>query len=94
MKGASMKREYNLKKMKMRRGPVLDAKKTKVQKTLRFDMDVLSWFFIEGERRGLGYQTLINLVLREYMQAGGTVLSEARVRDVVREEIKKSKKAS
>ena len=33
--------------------------------TIRVDSDVLHWF----KDRGLGYQTQINALLREYMQA-------------------------
>ncbi len=89
-----MKKEYDLKKMKMRRGPVIDAKTTKVQKTFRIDYEIFVWLIEEGDRRGIGYQTLLNMLLRERMQAGDSVLTESRVRQVVRDEIKKSKKAS
>ncbi len=37
----------------------------KAQVTLRIDSDVLSWF----KRRGPGYQTRINALLRAYMEA-------------------------
>jgi len=37
----------------------------KVQLTLRLDQDVLDWF----RRRGRGYQTHINALLRAYMEA-------------------------
>lgn len=37
----------------------------KKQVTLRIDEDVLDWF----RRRGRGYQTQINALLREYMKA-------------------------
>jgi uncharacterized protein (DUF4415 family) len=88
-----MKKEYDLKKMKMRRGPVLDPKNTKVQKTFRIDYEIFVWLYEEGNRRGIGYQTLLNMLLRERMQMGESILTESRVREVVREEIKKIKKA-
>ena len=37
----------------------------KVQKTVRLDLDVLSWLMREGERRGIPYQTLLNSLLKE-----------------------------
>ena len=87
-----MKKEYNLKKMKLhKRGPLLDEKNTKVQKTLRLDLDLIDWLIKEGDKRGIGYQTLINSVLREYMLAGGSVMTEEKIRAVVRDEIKKGR---
>jgi uncharacterized protein (DUF4415 family) len=47
----------------VRRGMKPFARKQQI--TLRIDEDVLEWF----KRRGAGYQTHINELLREYMKA-------------------------
>lgn len=90
-----MKKEYNLKKMKIyKRGPLIDPKATKVQKTVRLDYEVVRWLLLEGDKRGLGYQTLLNMILRERMSAETSFITEEKVRAIIRDEIKKSKKAS
>jgi uncharacterized protein (DUF4415 family) len=43
----------------------LPATKSKTQVTLRIDSDVLEWFKSHGQ----GYQTQINQLLRDYMEA-------------------------
>lgn len=84
-----MKKEYDLKKLKVKhRGPL--PKDTKVQKTVRLDLNVLNWLIKEGEIRGIPYQTLINATLKEAMnrhQAPDT--SDERVRKIVKEELEK-----
>ena len=63
-----MKKEYDFSKMKkVGKGPVLDPKATKVQIGLRVDADVLAWLMIEAEKRGIGYQTCISILLKEAM---------------------------
>lgn len=45
-----MKKEYDFKKMKLRRCGILAAPDAKVMKTFRMDLDILSWLQKEGER--------------------------------------------
>ena len=47
----------------------------KVQKTIRLDADVLLWIDEEAEKKGIGYQTHLNALLRELMLNGKTVES-------------------
>ena len=52
-----MGRRYDLKRMTVKhRGPLVKPT-AKVQKTIRLDLDVLSWLVEEAHRRGLPYQT-------------------------------------
>lgn len=76
-----MKTEFNFKKGK--RGAVV-AKDAKVMKSIRIDLDVLTWLQVEGERRGIPYQTLINSLLKEAM--GG---QEEKIRKIVQDELAK-----
>ncbi len=63
-----MKKEYDFSKMKkVGKGPVLDPKATKVQIGIRVDADVLSWLMAEAEKRGVGYQTYLGILLKEVM---------------------------
>lgn len=63
-----MKKEYNFSKMKkIGKGPILDPKATKVQIGLRVDADVLTWLMTEAEKRGVGYQTYLGILLKEAM---------------------------
>jgi uncharacterized protein (DUF4415 family) len=50
----------------------------KIQKTVRFDADVIQFFMEMAEREGIPYQTLINLTLRKFALEGGEILIEAR----------------
>jgi uncharacterized protein (DUF4415 family) len=61
-----MKKEYNLSKAKVHKGPILPAGK-KMQKTIRLDEDVLDWLMKEGAKRGIPYQTLLNSILKNAM---------------------------
>lgn len=64
-----MKKEYDLKKLKkVGRGPVANPKTTKVQTSIRLDGDLMSWAQSEAGGLGLGYQTFINMKLREVME--------------------------
>jgi predicted DNA binding CopG/RHH family protein len=58
-----MKAEYDLSKMKSRRNPY--AKRLKKQITLRLDPDVIEYFKRKSEKKGIPYQTLINLYLQD-----------------------------
>ena len=84
-----MKKEYDLKRLKkVKTGAVVSAS-AKVAKTIRLDMDVVSWLVTEADKRGVKYQTLINSLLREAMQTDGVVLTVEQVREIVREELEK-----
>ena len=64
-----MKKQYDLSRMKkIGRGPVASPKTTKVQTSIRLDGDVMSWAQSEAHGLGLGYQTFINMRLRELME--------------------------
>ena len=58
-----MKAEYNLTKMKSRKNPY--ARRLKKQITLRLDPDVIEYFKEKAEKKGIPYQTLINLYLQD-----------------------------
>ncbi|PWU21526.1 MAG: hypothetical protein C5B49_02530 [Bdellovibrio sp.] len=63
-----MKKEYDLKKLKKRPGPIKvypEAAKTAI--TIRLDAIVVSELKTEAHRMGLPYQTLINSVLHRFV---------------------------
>jgi hypothetical protein len=85
-----MKKEYDLRKMKVKRRGSLVAKTAKVLKTVRLDAEVLRWLCQEADERGIGYQTLLNMFLRERMKAKrGRLRSE--IRAIVREELRRAR---
>jgi uncharacterized protein (DUF4415 family) len=89
-----MKKQYDLKRMTVKhRGPLVKPT-AKVQKTIRLDLDVLSWLVEEAHRRGLPYQTLINSTLKEAMVRSRTASTDSDlhrlIRSVVRAELKKA----
>ena len=57
-----MRKEYDLKKMKLRPNPYL--KKLKKSVTIRLDGDVVEYFKTLSEQTGTPYQTLMNDFLR------------------------------
>ena len=64
-----MKKEYDLKKLKkVGRGPVGNPKTTKVQTSIRLDGDLMTWAQTEASGLGVGYQTFLNMKLREVME--------------------------
>jgi Arc/MetJ-type ribon-helix-helix transcriptional regulator len=67
-----------------RRGAAALAAKARI--TIRLDEDVLAWFRSQVGGGGVGYQTLINRALREYIAADREPL-EATLRRVIREEL-------
>ena len=84
-----MLKEYDFSKGK--RGPVLPQKgKTRI--TIFIDTDILEWFRDEAERAGRGYQTEINLALRNYIRQDKRSIQEI-IREAVQEELKVLKKA-
>lgn len=65
-----MKKEYNFKKLKkVGRGPVADIKATKVQTSIRLDGDIMIWAQEQAHHLGVGYQTFLNMKLRESMDS-------------------------
>jgi uncharacterized protein (DUF4415 family) len=83
-----MKKEYDFSKGV--RGKFY--KPNKVQKTLRIDSDVLDFFKIQADKKKVGYQTLINQILRESMEhpSGLIDVKELRkeLRSVIRTEMR------
>jgi uncharacterized protein (DUF4415 family) len=61
----------------------LRAGKTRI--TIMLDHDVLESFRRSADERGISYQTLINLALREYL--GRRPLDEEALRRILREEL-------
>ncbi|MCC6806715.1 MAG: BrnA antitoxin family protein [Deltaproteobacteria bacterium] len=84
-----MKKEYDLKRMKVKRRGAVLSKKAKVLKTIRLDAEVLTWLNAEAEKRGIGYQTLLNMLLRERMSSSPRALRD-EIRDIVREEMQRA----
>ncbi|MCX7545625.1 BrnA antitoxin family protein [Marinicella gelatinilytica] len=58
-----MKNEYDLRKMKSRINPY--ASKLKKPVTMRISEDVIAYFKDMAEEKGIPYQSLINLYLRD-----------------------------
>ncbi len=63
-----MKKEYDFSKGKVRRGPIVNPKTAKVQTSIRLDYEVMEWAQQEAEKLGLGYQTFLNMKMREAME--------------------------
>ena len=81
----SMKNEFKFKGAK--RGARLDPQSTKIAVTSRLDPDVLSWLREQAEKKGIPYQTLMNSILKEAMQAPRD--SDEHIRKIVRDEMNK-----
>ena len=63
-----MRKEYELKKLKRRKGPVkVDKEAAKVPISIRLDGSVLAALKTEAERLGLPYQTHIGSILHRYI---------------------------
>jgi uncharacterized protein (DUF4415 family) len=84
-----MKKEYDLKKLKRAKTGEVVKKDAKVIKTIRLDVDLIGWLINEADRRGVKYQALINSLLRQAMQGGGMILTDEKVREIVRDELRK-----
>jgi len=86
-----MKDEYDFSKAKrvgrITQEPPLDPGKVKI--TIRIDEDVLDRFFEMADEHGgkIGYQTLINSALREYLE-GKSPKFEETLRRIIREELR------
>ena len=59
----TMRKEYDLSKMKSRKNPY--AKRLKKQITIRLDPDTIEYFKELSRETGLPYQNLINLYLKD-----------------------------
>lgn len=87
-----MKKEYNLRKMKvLKKGPVIDAKQAKVMISLRLDGDILNWLVKASDERRVPYQTLINSYLKEAMDRHGKD-GQGELRKLIQEEVHKISK--
>ena len=62
-----MRKEYDFEKMKGKKNPY--AKHLKKQVTIRMGVDVIDYFKKQAEETGIPYQNLINLYLRDCVQA-------------------------
>ena len=71
-----MKKEYDLGKMKSRRNPY--AKRLKRQITLRLDPEVIEYFKGLAAKKGMPYQSLINLYLQDCAAKGRELKMEWR----------------
>jgi hypothetical protein len=70
------------------KGPIIKVAEGKEKISIRLDQDILAWFRARVNTAGGGnYQTLINAVLREYIQGQSPQL-ENTLRRVIREELK------
>jgi BrnA antitoxin of type II toxin-antitoxin system len=79
-----MKDEYDFRQGK--RGAVLPQHgKTRI--TIYIDDEVLEAFRQRAEQQGMGYQTMMNQALREYLALSPPPLDEATLRRVLREEL-------
>jgi len=83
-----MRKEYDFSKGK--RGAVVPALPGKTRITIRLDSDLLEWFKQQVNAAGGGnYQTLINSILRDYVEGEKEQLEET-LRRVIREELKRA----
>ncbi len=80
-----MKNEYDFSKGK--KGALISSKgKTRI--TIYIDTAILEEFRAQAEEKGLGYQTLINQALREYLSKKDEVpVSEKQLRRILQEEM-------
>lgn len=62
-----MRTEYDFEKMKRRKNPY--AKRLKQQVTIRMGVDIIEYFKKLADETGIPYQNLINLYLRDCVQA-------------------------
>ncbi|MEB3122313.1 MAG: BrnA antitoxin family protein [Snowella sp.] len=80
-----MRQEYDFSKGK--RGAIIPSQgKTRI--TMYLDNEILDRFREQAEAAGIGYQTLINQVLKEHIQRDSEVsLTEGDLRRIFREEL-------
>lgn len=82
-----MKEEYDFSKGK--RGPVVKQPgKTRI--TIYLDNDIIEKFRERSDAAGYGYQTMINEALKEYLNKKEKTVTEASIRQVIREELERA----
>ena len=81
-----MTKEYDFSSGK--RGQIIQ-QQGKSRITIYLDNDVLEEFRERADAEGHGYQTMINLALREYLNKKQEPIDEAVLRKVVREELER-----
>ncbi|SAI59669.1 phage protein [Bordetella ansorpii] len=59
----------------------------KVSVTIRLDAEVIDAAKAQAAQQGMGYQTLINDLLRRALAAGSAPLTESALRRILREEL-------
>jgi hypothetical protein len=79
-----MRPEYDFSKGK--RG-ALAPQRGKTRISIHIDNTVLETFRALAERKGIGYQTMMNEALRNYLQQSGQPLTKEELREVIREEL-------
>ncbi|MFZ5558119.1 MAG: BrnA antitoxin family protein [Pseudomonadota bacterium] len=79
-----MKAEYDF--SKGRRGAVA-AEKGKTRITIYIDNTVLDAFRARAEAAGVGYQTMMNEALKQFLGTSEPPLTEKRLRYILREEL-------
>ncbi len=82
-----MRKEYDFSDAK--RGPVVrQTGKTRI--TMYLDDAILAAFRARADRAGIGYQTMINEALGEYLGRAADRVDAATIRRIVREELRKA----
>ena len=79
-----MKEQYDF--SRGTRGPVV-SQSGKTRITIYLDSDVVDSFRSKADSVGMGYQTLINQALREYLEHSRRPVDEETLRRVIREEL-------
>jgi hypothetical protein len=79
-----MRAEYDFSKGK--RGALV-AQKGKTRISIFIDNAVLQAFRAEAEKRGTGYQTMMNEALRSYLAEAGQPVTKAQLLRVIRQEM-------
>ena len=85
-----MKKEYDLRRLRLKRRGAVVNRRAKVMKTIRLDADVLEWLVARAGEDRIGYQTLLNALLRRAMAGQDPPMKglRAEIRKIVREELK------
>lgn len=63
-----MNKQYDLSKLRLIRRGAIAGPTTQVRRSIRLDLDVVTWLVKESARRGLSCSTLINDVIKEAIQ--------------------------
>lgn len=91
-----MKKEYNFKNAKRVDPSRVDSTVTKTMISLRLEPDLISSLKDEAQALGIGYQTLINDILKKHVSPGTESFEEKmekRILKRLREKTKKTKTA-